>query len=65
MQVLEKKDYVSVSKRLHKQKLQLAKVFVSCKNFILLSMKNTQMEILGSQISVPRDPNGVFWLAQK
>ena len=42
-QVLEKKDYVSVSKRVHKQKLQLAKVFVTCKNFILLSKKNTQM----------------------
>ena len=33
--VLEKKDYVS--KGVHKQKLQLAKVFVTCKNFILLS----------------------------
>ena len=42
-QVLEKKDYVSVSKGVHKQKLQLAKVFVTCKNFILLSKKNTQM----------------------
>ena len=42
-QVLEKKDYVSVSKGGHKQKLQLAKVFVTCKNFILLSKKNTQM----------------------
>ena len=36
-QVLEKKDYVSVSKGVHKQKLQLAKVFVTCKNFVLLS----------------------------
>ena len=63
--MLEKKDYVSVSKGVHKQKLQLAKVFVTCKNFILLSKKNTQMEILGSQSSVPRGPNGVFWLAQK
>ena len=42
-QVLEKKDYVSVSKGVHKQKLQLAKVFVTCKNFILLSENNTQM----------------------
>ena len=42
-QVPEKKDYVSVSKGVHKQKLQLAKVFVTCKNFILLSKKNTQM----------------------
>ena len=42
-QVLEKKDYVSVSKGVHKQKLQLAKVFVTCKNFILLSKKNTQI----------------------
>ena len=38
-QVLEKKDYVSVSKGVHKQKLQLAKVFVTYKNFILLSKK--------------------------
>ena len=42
-QVLEKKDYVSVSKRVHKQKMQPAKVFVPCKNFILLSKKNTQL----------------------
>ena len=42
-QVLENKDYVSVSKGVHKQKLQLAKVFVTCKNFMLLSKKNTQM----------------------
>ena len=41
--VLEKKDYVSVTKGVHKQTLQLAKVFVACKNFILLSKKNTQM----------------------
>ena len=34
--MLEKKDYVSVSKGVHKQKLQLAKVFVTCKNFVLL-----------------------------
>ena len=40
-QVLERKDYVSVSKGVHKQKLQLEKVFVTCKNFILLSKKNT------------------------
>ena len=63
--MLEKKDFVNVSKRLHKQKLQLAKVFVTCKNFVLLSKKNTQMLLLGSQSSVPRDPNGLFWLAQK
>ena len=42
-QVLEKKDYFSVSKGVHIQKLQLAKVFVTCKNFVLLSKKNTQM----------------------
>ena len=42
-QMLEKKDFVNVSKRVHKQKLQLAKVFVTSKNFILLSKKNTQM----------------------
>ena len=41
--VLEKKDYVSASKGVHKQKLQLAKVFVTCKNFMLLSKKNNQM----------------------
>ena len=45
--------------------MQLAKAFVTCKNYILLSKKNTQMQILGSQSSVPRDLNGVFWLAQK
>ena len=36
-----KKEYVSVSKGVHKQKL--AKVFVTCKNYILLSGKNTEM----------------------
>ena len=30
-QMLEKKDFVNVSKGVHKQKLQLAKVFVTCK----------------------------------
>ena len=61
--MLGKKDYVSVSKGVHKQKLRLPKVFVTCNNFILLSKKKNQ--ILGSQSSVPRDPNCVFWLAQK
>ena len=41
--VLEKKDCVSVSKGVHKQKLELAKVFVTSKNFTLLSKKNNQM----------------------
>ena len=69
---LKKKDYISVSKGVQKEKLQLAKVFVTCKNFILLSKKNTYKYILGFQNSVPRDPNSpnrdpnsVFWLAQK
>ena len=39
----EKKDYVSVSKGVYKQKLHLAKVFVTCKDFILLSVKNNQI----------------------
>ena len=57
-QVLEKKDYVSVSKGVHKQKL--------CNlDFILFSKRNIQMQIFYSQRSVPRDPNGVFLLAQK
>ena len=38
---LKKKDYVSVSKGVYKEKLKLAKVFVTCKNFILLSENNT------------------------
>ena len=45
--------------------MHLAKVFVTCKNYILLSNKNTQMGILASQCSVPWDPNGVFWLGEK
>ena len=57
--MLENKDYLSVSKGVHKQRPQLAKVFVTCNDFILLS------KILGSQSSVPRDSNGLFWLAQK
>ena len=39
--LLEKKDYVSTG--VHKQKLQVAKVFITCKNFILFSKKSTQM----------------------
>ena len=42
-QVLEKKDYVSVSKGIHKQKLQLANVFVTCTSCKLLSKENTGM----------------------
>ena len=42
-QVPENKDYVSASQGVQKQKLQLAKVFVTCKSFMLLSKKNTQM----------------------
>ena len=62
--MLEKKDFVNVSKGVHKQKLHLAKVFGTYKTFVLLSKKNSQIQILGSQGSVPRDPNGLFWLAQ-
>ena len=40
--MFEKKAYVSAGKGVHKQKLQLAKAFVTCKNFILLSKKNTK-----------------------
>ena len=58
--MLEKKDFVNVSKGVRKQKLQLAKVFVTCETFILLSKKNRQIQILGSQSSVPRDPNGLL-----
>ena len=42
-QMLKKKDFANVREGVHKQKLQLAKVCVTCKNFILLSKKNTQM----------------------
>ena len=35
-QVFEKKDYVSVSKGVHKQKLRNLQKYLSCKNFILL-----------------------------
>ena len=42
----EKKDYVSVSKGVHKQKLALVQVFVTCKNYIPISKKNTQMQIV-------------------
>ena len=63
--MVEKKLFVNVSKGAHKQNLQLAKVFVTCKNFILFSKKNIQIQLLGSQSSVLRDPNGLFWLAQK
>ena len=48
-----------------KKTLHLAQVFVTFKNYILISKKNTKMQIYGSQSSVPRDPNGVFWLTQK
>ena len=41
------------------------KVFVTCKKYIRLSKKHTQMKILDSQSYVPLGPNDVFWLAQK
>ena len=65
--MLEKKYYVSVSKGVHKQKLQLAIVFATCKNFILLSKETPKCKywVLKELSFVPRDPNGVFWLAQK
>ena len=42
-QVTEKKDYVSLSKGVHKKTLELPKIFVTCKYYILFSKKNTQM----------------------
>ena len=63
--VLVKKDQVSASKGVQKQRLQLAKFFVTCKNFMLLSKENPQMKMLGSQSSVSRDPDNLFWPAQK
>ena len=61
-----KHQYFSVSKGVHKQKLfKLQKTFVTCKNYILFSKKNTPMLTLSSQSSAPWDPNGVFGLAQK
>ena len=43
-QVPGKKDYVSVSKGVHNQKLcNQQKHFVTCRNYILLSKKNTQL----------------------
>ena len=54
-----------MSKGVHKKTLQLEKVFVTCNNYTLLSMKNTQMWILRPQSSVPWDPNDEFWLAQQ
>ena len=62
--MLKKKDFANVCKGVHKQKLQLAKVCVTCKNFILLSKKNTKCKYWVLKV-VPRDPNGLFWLAQK
>ena len=43
----------------------MKKKFAACKNYMVLSKKNTQMYILDSQSSLPGDPNGVFWVAQK
>ena len=64
--MLEKKDYVSKGvKEYINKNFAHAKILVTCKNYILLSKNNTQLEILGSQSSVPRDSYGVFWLAQK
>ena len=45
--------------------MQLVNVFLTYKNYIMLSKKNIQLYILGSWSSVPGDPNSVFWLAQK
>ena len=45
--------------------MQLVNVFLTYKNYIMLSKKNIQLYILGSRSSVPGDPNSVFCLAQK
>ena len=63
--MLEKKDYVSVSKGVHKQN------FATCKSFCNLQELYTDFKEkhpnanIGSQGSVPSDPNGLFWMAQK
>ena len=41
-QMPQKKDYVSVSKGVHNQKL-CNKVFLTCKNYMLLSKTNIQI----------------------
>ena len=48
-----KKDSVSASKVAHKQRLRNLQLFVTCKNYTLLSKKNTQIKISGSQSSLP------------
>ena len=50
-QVLENKDYISVTKGVHKEKLQLAKVFVTCKNFILFQKNHPNVNIEFSKFS--------------
>ena len=66
--MLEKKDYVSLSKGVHKQNLQLAKVFVTCKKEkqrkTAFKEKHPNINI-GFSNFVPRDQNSEFWLAQK
>ena len=41
-QMLEKKEFVNVSKGEHKQKLQLAKVFVTCKTLYCFQRKTSK-----------------------
>ena len=61
----EKKRHVSVSKGVHKQN------FVTCKSLCNLqelytAFKEKHQNInIGSQSSVPWDPNGLSWLPEK
>ena len=54
-----------MSKGIQKQELCNWKVLCNLQELSTALKKNTQMKILGSQSSVPWDPNSVFWLAHK
>ena len=57
--MLEKKDYVSVSEGVHKQKLCNLQEF-----YTAFKEKHSNINT-GSQSTVPSHPNGAFLLAQK
>ena len=63
--MLKKKDYVSVSEGVQKQKLCNLQSLCDLKHFYTAFKEKDPNVNIGSESSVPRDPNGVFLLAQK
>ena len=61
----EKKYYVNVSKGVLNKNFATYKGLCSLQELYTSLKEKHQMQLLGSQSSVPWGPNGAFWLAQE